>query len=200
MKAGGLRRKARHIAFPKIAQCWMSPWRRTSEILHGLPCLCGKQNIRRISGESSNPFFSFQLKRMLPSQTRMAVNSQKITQGLKSLVCVQKLMERCKTLKSCAPESQLIIPEQTCFGDKGQFALTVSAYKVQQWHLSITLSYEHLSNLQRHHFPQQKYFFGPATRFRTWQKAAQGEDTPWGCASPSPQAWLSVEAMQVLLE
>lgn len=85
--------------------------------------------------------------------TKMAVNTQKILKELISIAPVDVWIERCKILESYAPESWLVIPEQTCFGEKGNSVLPVEACGVQQWDISIAMGYEYLSNSQRYHFP-----------------------------------------------
>lgn len=147
------KKKTRHADFPKIIESWKSPWKRNSEMLHGLPCLYGKQQQMENQPLEHKFPFSFQLKYKLSSQTRMAVNTQKILKDLKSIAPVDVWIERCKILESYAPESWLVIPEQTCFGEKGNFVLPVEACGVQQRDLSIAMGYKYLSNSQRYHFP-----------------------------------------------
>lgn len=147
-------------------------------------------NKRRINHESTSPF-SFQLKDKLSSQTRMVVNSQKILKGLKPIVFVDRWIERCKILKSYAPDSQLIISEQTCFGGKGNLALPTEACIVQKFNLSIALGYEHLSNLRIYHFPLWKHLFGPSSSLRNSAESCIRRThtlVPWGCASPNPSS------------
>lgn len=119
------------------------------------------------------------------------MNSQQILKGLKSILFVDRWIERCKTLKSCAPESQLIIPEQTWFGEKGNYALPMAACSAQQWDLSVAMSYEYLSDLQRYHFPLRKHFFGPSSSLRNLVESCIRRIQTlvlWGCTSPKPSS------------
>lgn len=184
------KKKTRHADFPKIIESWKSPWKRNSEMLHGLPCLYGKQQQMENQPLEHKFPFSFQLKYKLSSQTRMAVNTQKILKDLKSIAPVDVWIERCKILESYAPESWLVIPEQTCFGEKGNFVLPVEACGVQQRDLSIAMGYKYLSNSQRYHFPLWKHFFGPSSLRNLVESCLRRTHTlaPWGCASPKPSS------------